>query len=92
MTAIERIADEHLDRTAYYHWAGLAQAIREQHADSRSTGEVVARVEIDETQYEISESFFWADRPDGDIVHALHVHHLGGSGAAHRQRLIRRPA
>jgi len=92
MTDVERLADEHLDRTAYYHWAGLAQAIRERHADSRSTGEVVARVDRDGTQYEISESFFWADRPDGDIVHALHVHPVGGRAAAHRQRLIRRPA
>jgi hypothetical protein len=69
----------------------LAQAIREQHSDSRSTGEVMARIDIDGTEYEISESFCWADLPDGDIVHALQVHSLSDGGAAHRRRLIKSP-
>ena len=34
----EKLADEYLGQTEHYHWAGLAQAIREDHSDSRFTG------------------------------------------------------
>ena len=86
----ETLADEYLGQTAHYHWAGLAQAIREKHSDSRVTGETVARAESEGVVYEISESFYWAEEPEGDIVHALHVRALGIADAAHRQRLISR--
>jgi hypothetical protein len=88
---IQRVADEHLTHTAYYNWAGLAQAIREQHSDGRLTGEVMVRIEIDGAEYEISESFSWADLPDGDIVHALLVQALADGAAASRRRLIKSP-
>jgi hypothetical protein len=87
---VERIADEHLDQTAYYHWVGLAQAIREQHSDGRLTGEVTAWVESHGLEFEISESFYWASQPEGDIIHALHVQETGGTIAADRERLISR--
>ena len=86
----DTLANEYLEQTEHYHWAGLAQAIRESHSDSRVNGETVARAESDGVVYEISESFYWADEPEGDIVHALHVHALGIAEVAHRQRLISR--
>ena len=86
----ETLADEYLGQTEHYHWAGLAQAIREKHSDSRVTGETVARAESEGIEYEISELFYWSNEPEGDIVHALHVHALGIADIAHRQRLISR--
>jgi len=86
----DTIADDYLAQTAHYHWAGLAQAIREKHSDSRVTGETVARAESEGVVYEISESFYWANEPEGDIVHALRVHTLGSANVGHRQRLISR--